>query len=120
LQQAAVLVAGTHKLEFAVPKLIGLLNSNKKGIRYAASMALIPFKRQEAVSTLKEILLAAGAKNSDGISIDEMAGLKFSLINALQKNNWNQLNETLDAVVSNEPNAKVVSAAREALNQLKK
>lgn len=120
LQQVAALIVGTHKLEFGAPKLVGLLNSGNRGIRYASAMALIPFKNSKAIPTLKEILLAAGAKNNDGITIEEMAGLKLSLIHALQKNNWNQLNETLDVVVSNEANAKVVSKAREALNQLKK
>ncbi|MBK23650.1 MAG: hypothetical protein CME70_06555 [Halobacteriovorax sp.] len=120
LQQASALVVGTHKVESSVPKLVGLLNADQKSIRYAAAMALIPFKNENATDTLKEILLAAGSKNSDGISLPEMAGLKLSVINALQKNNWSKLNETLNAVVSNEPNAKVVSKAREALNLLKK
>ena len=120
LQQAAVLVAGTHKMSAAVPRLVGLLTSDNTGIRYAAASALIPFKNQAALPTLKEILLAAGAKNSSGISLPEMTGLKLSLINALQKNNWSDLNETLIAVVNNEQNAKVISEARSALNQLKK
>ena len=120
LQQAAVLVAGIHRIESAVPKIVGLLTSNNKGIRYAAATALIPFKNTNAVHTLKEILLAAGATKKGGISIPEMVGLKLSIINALQKNKWPALNETLVAVVSNEPNAKVVSIAREALILLKK
>lgn len=120
LQQAAVLVAGTHKLEAAVPRLVGLLRSDNTGIRYAAASALIPFKNKSALPTLKEILLAAGAKNSSGISLPEMVGLKLSLINALQKNNWSELNETLIAVANNEQNPKVISKARSALNQLKK
>ncbi|MFT6068912.1 MAG: HEAT repeat protein [Bacteriovoracaceae bacterium] len=120
LQQAAILVAGTHKMNAAVPRLVGLLTSDNTGIRYAAASALIPFKNQAALPTLKEILLAAGAKNISGISLPEMTGLKLSLINALQKNNWSDLNETLIAVVNNEQNAKVISEARSALNQLKK
>lgn len=120
LQQAAILVAGTHKVESAVPKIAGLLTSGKTGIRYAAAMALIPFKNPSAVQTLKEILLAAGSKNSEGISVNEMTGLKLSILYALQKSKWPVLNETLIAVVNNDPDAKVVSSAREVLNQLKK
>lgn len=120
LKQAAVLVVGTHKIESGVPKVEQLLSSGNTGIRYAAASALIPFKNKKALPTLREILLAAGSKTGKGISLPEMVGLKLSVMNALQKNNWSDLNKTLNDVVSNSSNAQVISKAREALNQLKK
>lgn len=120
LQQASALVAGTHMVKSAVPKLVGLLTSTNIGIRYAAASALIPFKNENALPVLRKILLSAGFDKQSKISLPEMIGLKLSVLNAVEKSGWTKLNKTINDVASNEQNPKVISKARELLILLKK
>ena len=122
IKQAAILALSTHRVKEAEPVIVKLLRDSNVSIRYADASGLIHFKNPKAINTIQEILfLSAPAKGDRNSKFDsnKIYGLKINVINALRLNNWNALNKTLKKVITKEKNLKIVSSARDLLNQLK-
>ncbi|EQC52671.1 HEAT repeat domain-containing protein [Bacteriovorax sp. DB6_IX] len=119
--QAATLVLATHKVAAAQEKIIKLLNSELGyGVRYAAATALIQFQYDGAVPTINEILLLEQTSLNGKLTVDEIRGLKFNVLNAAQESKWHGLSASIEKMLSKEKDIKVVARGKEVLNLLKK
>ena len=122
IQQAAVLTLGAHKVTEAENRIVGLLNSESLGVKYAAARVLIRFKNLKAVPTLKSILNLKPVQDKKGIGFldaKQIESLKLNVLNSLRKEKWSALNETLLDISSKDSEGKVSLQAKEVLKLLK-
>lgn len=120
LKQAALLTLSSHKVDSAVEEIAKLLDDGSVGIRYAAATGLIYFKDQRALSHLKEILLLDSLPGRGAaFNQNQVLALKSNVLNSLKKTQWNVIRETIEEIAKNDKSVKVISLARETLNQLK-
>jgi len=125
LRQAAVLALATHQVPEAQADIRMLLRDPSVVVKYAAATALIAYKDVDAESVLKEILLLTyppqGAKvQPPALDAQQIGDLKLSVLNTLQKHNWDILNNTILEVAEKDSNISVATKAKEVLNLLKK
>lgn len=125
LRQAAVLALATHQVPEAQADIRMLLRDPSVVVKYASATALIAYKDVDAESVLKEILLLAyppqGAKvQPPALDAQQISDLKLSVLNTLQKHNWDILNNTILEVAEKDSSISVATKAKEVLNLLKK
>ncbi len=125
LKQAAVLALATHMVPAAQLPIKKLLQDSNLTVKYAAATALIAYKDEDAVPTLKDILLinypdVKARVLPPALDAQQITDLKLSVIATLQKSQWNVLNSFLLDVSNNDLNNSVATKAKEALNLLKK
>jgi hypothetical protein len=119
--QAATLVLATHKVRAAQEKILNLLKTDLGyGVRYAAATALIQFQNEEAIQTIDEILLLEQSSLGGRLTVEEIRGLKFNVLNAAQESEWKGLVASIEKMLSKEKDIKVVARGKEVLNLLKK
>lgn len=117
LRQSAALTLMTHHVAEAEEGVVKLLNDPERVVRYSAALGLINFKNSKSLELLKEILTLTPSK--EGFDVKEIAGLKLSLLAAVQKNKWGALQDELKQLEESEPDLSVKAAMRETLIQLK-
>ena len=121
LKQAVILTLATHRVAAAKEKLILNLTSESRNIRFASATGLIYFKEKNAISALEKILMLQVSSTSRPGSLDEnkVYGLKLNVINGLKKTRWKELAIIVEKHIKNEKNLKLVSVARQVLNDMK-
>ncbi len=121
LKQASILTLSTHQVQEARPKLVNLLNSSSRNIRFAAATGLIYFREVKALVMINQILQLQAASGNERNSLDEdkVFGLKINIINGLKKTGWEELANIVSKNLKAEKNLKLVSAARQVLEGLK-
>lgn len=119
--QAVIFALAMHQISTAEVKIVSLLNSNSSSIRYAAATALIAYKNMASHDLLTEIMQMSSRPAPDA-AFDEskVIGLKLNVLKALQRYQWNVLNNVIESSLSSEQNLTVLSQMRETLNELKK
>lgn len=125
LKQAAILALATHAVPEAQTPIRTALRDTNFIVKYAAATALIAYKDEDAVSTLKEILLMQyppkeARVQAPALDAQQMTDLKLSVLSTLQKHNWDKLNDIILEVANSDTNNSVATKAKEVLNQLKK
>ncbi len=121
LKQASILTLATHRVPRAKPRLLELLSSGSRNIRYASATGLIYYQEDSALPTIQKILeLQVKPGNSpSSLNEDKVYGLKLNIINSLRKTRWKKLARIVTEHIKNEKNLKLVSAARQVLDELK-
>ncbi len=124
LKQAAVLTLATHHVAEAQNLIRSVLQSPTPLLRYSSANALINFKDEAALPTLKEILLLVYPTKNERVlppllDVQQIADLKLSVLLSLQKNNWNKLNDIIFELAQNDQNTAIALKAKEVLNTLK-
>lgn len=118
--QAAALTLATHRREEAEDRLVALLQHPNNVLRYTVASALANYKNEQAIPSLKEILLLKPQGNkTSSLNEDQVVALKLSLLNSLERNQWPVLNEQLLYVAKHDKSLKVTARAQEVLNILK-
>lgn len=119
--QAVIFALAMHQISSAEDKIVSLLNSNSSSIRYAAATALIAYKNMASHDLLIEIMQMSSRPAPDA-AFDEskVIGLKLNVLKALQRYQWNVLNNVIESSLASEQNLTVLSHMRETLNELKK
>lgn len=125
LKQAAILALATHNVVEAQAPIRTALRDTNNIVKYAAATALIAYKDEDTVSTLKEILLMKYPPKEARVQAplldsQQVTDLKMSVLSTLQKHNWDKLNDIILEVANNDSNNSVATKAKEVLNQLKK
>lgn len=125
LKQAAILALATHNVAEAQTPIRTALRDTNNIVKYAAATALIAYKDEEAVTTLKEILLMKyppkeARVQAPLLDAQQITDLKMSVLSTLQKHNWTVLNDIILELANNDTNNSVATKAKEVLNQLKK
>lgn len=125
LKQAAILALATHAVPEAQAPIRTALRDTNFIVKYAAATALIAYKDEDAVTTLKEILLMKyppkeARVQAPALDAQQITDLKLSVLSTLQKHNWDKLNDIVLEVANNDTNNSVATKAKEVLNQLKK
>lgn len=125
LKQAAILALATHAVPEAQAPIRTALRETNNIVKYAAATALITYKDEDAVSTLKEILLmkypsVEARVQAPALDAQQVTDLKMSVLSTLQKNGWTKLNDIILEVANSDTNNSVATKAKEVLNQLKK
>ncbi len=125
LKQAAIFTLASHKVSASQPIIVSQLNDSNRLVRYSAATALINFQDESALLTLKEILTLpypkTGSKLNDGeLDYQQISQLKLGVMLALEKNNWNRLNDIVLDVSQKDENTSIAIKAKEVLNMLKK
>ena len=121
LVQAAVLSLATHQVVDAQGKAKELLRSQLGyGVRYAAATALIRFKDESALPTVKEVM-SLNEKSLDGkMTVEDIRGLKYNILKAVQQVEWQVAAPILKDALLTEKDIKIVARGKEVLNLLKK
>jgi hypothetical protein len=121
IQQAAILTLSTHRVSLSLSKILSLLESRSRNIRFASATGLIYFKETKALSILEKILKLEVQSGNKPNALDEnkVYGLKLNIINGLNKTRWEELAIIVAKYIENEKNLKLVSAARQVLEGLK-
>ena len=125
LKQASILALATHAVPEAQAPIKNLLNDENLIVRYAAATALITYKDQSSIKTLKEILLMANPLPTarilpPALDAQQITDLKLSVLITLEKNHWNVMNDIILEVANKDSNNSVATKAKEVLNLLKK
>ncbi len=125
LRQASLMALATHQVPEAEEGIRKLLTDSSLVVRYAAAIALVAYKNNEATKIIEEILLLK-YPNADAralppaLDINQISDLKLSALSTLQKYNWAVLNNVILEVAQKDPNNSVATKAKEVLNLLKK
>jgi HEAT repeat protein len=125
LKQASVLALATHMIPQAHLPIRLLINDSNLVVKYAAAMALIAYKDESAMPLLKEILLTPNPDvkariTPPALDAQQIADLKLSILDTLQKNNWKVMNDIILEVANKDSNNSIATKAKEVLNLLKK
>jgi hypothetical protein len=125
LKQAAILALATHAVPEAQAPIRTALRDTNNIVKYAAATALITYRDEDAVSTLKEILLmkypsVEARVQAPALDAQQVRDLKMGVLSTLQKNGWIKLNDIILEVADSDTNNSVATKAKEVLNQLKK
>lgn len=120
LKQAAILTLATHKVPAGEKPIEALLNSSLIGVKYAAATALIKFKNEAALPVLREVLEAkAGLSKENSFDANEVEGLKFNILHALEQESWPVLLPEIEKMAQDESSPRIQSKALQVLNRLK-
>ncbi len=124
LRQVSILALSTHRIQKFESEILGKLSDENALVKFTAATGLINFKNMKSIDALKEILAmkepeSATKTNSFGLDANQVGTLKISVIDALMKNEWRELNSILESAVNAEPNQQVALRMKEALNKLK-
>jgi hypothetical protein len=115
--QAAILALATHRVVGAESGIVKLLTHPNQKISFSAALALINFKKTEALDVLREIIFFSGQDDWDA---SQLVALKLNVFDALAKNKWTALNSELNKISEDKLNLTLAAKAREVLNILKK
>lgn len=121
LKQASILTLATHKVPSSKNKLLELLRSESRNIRFASATGLIYFQDSNALGVLEKILaleVNAGSKPNE-LDENKIFGLKLNIINGLKKTRWEELAIIVAKHIESEKNLKLVAEARQVLEDLK-
>ena len=120
LKQASILALATHKVALAQPAIASLLNSDLMGVKYAAATGLIKYHDERAIAVLSEVLaMQASESRENSFDPNEVEGLKFNILHALEQESWAILLPEIEAMAKSESNPRIQSKALEVLNRLK-
>jgi HEAT repeat protein len=120
LKQVALFALASQKHPKTEELALPLLNSNEKTIRYAAATVLTRFKKEEARPVMEEI----AALKYDNVTPSELngaqvEGLKMSLLENIEKSNWNEMAGLVEKIETNDTNVRVTTKAKQVLKLLK-
>lgn len=116
LKQATILALASHHVDKANPQIENLLNSDDRGVRYAAATSLISAKDQKVLPVIKEIF--ALNTTNDKFKPHEIAGLKLNVLNELKKSNWVDSKNLIFEMMQNEKNIQLKTRAEEVYKDL--
>ncbi|MBL7665593.1 MAG: HEAT repeat domain-containing protein [Bacteriovoracaceae bacterium] len=119
LAQVVIFTLATHQVKEAEAKIIPLVNSSDRLVRYSAATALIHYRREEIQKTIQEIMMLNESNTSTGLNGAQVEALKMNVLSALQKNRWGKFEKLLEQVAQEDTNVKISTKAREVLNLLK-
>ncbi len=118
--QAAALTLATHRVPEAKEPLQKLIEHPNRVLRFTVASALVNYKSEKAIDTLKEILFLEPEKKVDSsLNEQQVVALKLSLLSSLERNKWPVLNDELSIVAKQDKSLKVAARAGEVLNILK-
>ncbi len=119
--QTAIFALSTHQVPGIEKKVEGLLNADLSfGVRYAAATALIAYKNEKSLPIIEEILSLNETSLEGKMTVDEIRGLKFNVFEAIQRAPWPILAASIEKVVQDDKDVKVVGRGKEVLKLLKK
>jgi HEAT repeat protein len=120
LKQVALLALASHNHPKTEELSLPLLNSNEKTIRYAAAIVLIRFKREEVKPIIQELAQLKYDNVTPGeLNGAQVEGLKVSLLENIEKSNWNELAGFVEKIETNDSNIRVTTKAKQVLKVLK-
>jgi HEAT repeat protein len=120
LKQVALLALASHNYPKTEELCLPLLTSNEKTIRYAAAIVLVRFKRDEVKPVIQEIAELKYDNVTPGeLNGAQAEGLKVSLLENLEKSNWNELAGFVEKIETNDTNVRVTTKAKQVLKVLK-
>lgn len=120
LKQVALLALASHNHPKIEELSLPLLNSNEKTIRYAAAIVLIRFKRDEVKPIIQELAELKYDNVTPGeLNGAQVEGLKVSLLENIEKSNWNELAGFVEKIETNDSNVRVTTKAKQVLKVLK-
>ncbi len=120
LVQVTILTLATHQVDGTEDIILPLLKSDLGfSVRYAAATALIAYQNDQAITTINEILFLDDASLGKKLTVQEISGLKYNVLTALKRYEWNKLAPSVEKMINIEKDIKVVSLAKEVLNSLK-
>jgi HEAT repeat protein len=113
LKQVALLALASHNHPKTEELSLPLLNSNEKTIRYAAAIVLIRFKREEVKPIIQELAQLKYDNVTPGeLNGAQVEGLKVSLLENIEKSNWNELAGFVEKIETNDSNIRVTTKAK--------
>ena len=120
LKQVALLALASHNYPKTEELSLPLLNSNEKTIRYAAAIVLIRFKREAVKPIIQELADLKYDNVTPGeLNGAQVEGLKMSLLENIEKSNWNELAGFVEKIETNDSNVRVTTKAKQVLKVLK-
>jgi HEAT repeat protein len=125
LRQASVLALATHQVLEAKDEIRTVLGDPNRLLRYAAATALIAYKDEAAIESLKEILMLKyptkeARVQPPELDYNQISELKLSVLNTLRNNNWTLLNEDILETAQKDENNSVATKAKEVLIYIEK
>lgn len=117
LRHASVLVLASRKLDFAKPVIEMRLEDESVSVRYAAATALVNFKSEKAVETLREIL---SLKPNEKFNSAKLQKLKLGVLSALGRERWTAFESDIEKLANSTEDLRIETTAKQVLNELKK
>lgn len=120
IRQATILALGTHRARGAIPLIQKLLADKEISVRYSAALVLASFKDYSAVPLVKEILMRKASSDNKPFSRDQLVALKLNALKIIEDTDWNEFDDVIKKLLTEETNAKILSRVREVAQKLKK
>lgn len=118
LIQVALLTIAEHKEESGKGYLLQYLQNQDSQLQLTSALGLIPFQEKSALPVLQSILQKKDADRGELTSL-ELEGIKFNILELLEKNPWTDLALLVSEYSLQDPNIKISTKARQVLNLLK-
>lgn len=120
LKQVALLTLAAHSHPSVEEKAAALLNSGEQTLRYAAATVLIYYKKNEAISTLEEIMnLRYDVAKAGALNGAQVESLKVNVLERIEQSAWNEMAGLVEKVQTTDPNVRVNTKAKQVLKVLK-
>jgi HEAT repeat protein len=118
LRHAALLTLAQHQVPDMEREFVNKLNDDVLSVRYAAAMALIPVKHEEARPMLERILKA---ESGESLLLDDaqLIELQVNIASLIGREGWREFKTTFTEIVQANRNPRLTTKAREVLNLLK-
>lgn len=116
LKHAAILALASKRVESARELIEAKLRDPSVTIRYAAATALVNYKSEMAVDTLKEILNLTENKFFNAVKLQK---LKIGVVAAIGREKWRLFENDLAQLAESTEDLRVETTTRQALNLLK-
>ncbi len=120
LKQVALLTLAAHGHPSVEEKATAQLNSGEQTLRYAAATVLVYYKKNEAISTLEEIMnLRYDVAKAGALNGAQVESLKVNVLERIEQSAWNEMAGLVEKVQTTDPNVRVNTKAKQVLKVLK-
>ena len=116
IRHAAVLTLAAKRVDGAQQIIGARLQDESIAVRYAAALALVQYRSEDAVATVREILQRESHEQFDSAKWQK---LRLGLISAIGRQRWREFSQDLEKVVQQTNDLRIETTAKEALNLLK-
>ncbi len=116
LRHAAILALATRKIKPAQPFIEQRLNDNSISVRFAAATALINYRSEKALPTIREILELESNEFFNPVKLQK---LKLGVLSAIGRERWIELRPEVEKLANSTEDLRLETTARQVLGELK-
>ena len=116
IRHAAILALAAKRVKNARVFIEQCLHDGSISVRYAAALALIQYRSQQAVATVREILSRESHDQFDAVKWQR---IRLNIISTIGREGWAVFVPDLEKIIQQTPDLRIETTTNEALNLLK-